>query len=382
MILQEIIMADCTAIVLIVILSISRYLTRRKKVLEDKFFTALVIFGLLGAICELVAFLIDGKPGVFLNILNISLNFIIYTCTTTISLLWIWYVDSNLNHNPKRIKTIFLPFVIVWAILIVMLIVNIFTGFLYTIDANNVYGRRPLGYIYYAFLFISFLTSIIVYLRYRIIHGRTQVFPIWMFLLPVILACTIQALWYGIAAAWLGCGIGLVSIYLNIQARFSSIDGLTGLYNRSFIDHELIVARKKSTRYVYGGLMIDMDYFKQINDNYGHSIGDQALRQVAKILVDATNRDTLVFRFAGDEFVILLRLPIVQKDELLSKMSELKSRIYEKAQLFNNSEEVPYKIRFSIGHAIYDTKRNDDDFFKNMDAEMYLEKNKHHKFDK
>ena len=375
--LQEIIMADATAILLMAILLISRFINRRRRRTEDKFFTVLACIGIGATLFELIAFLIDGQPGVPAKILNVFSNALIYCCTASISVIWVWYVDSYLNHNPRRIKTVFLPFVIVWGILIVMVVVNIFTGFLFTIDADNVYGRKPLGYIYYAFLFISFIVSIIIFIKNRIQHGRNQFFPIWMFLFPVIAACIIQALWYGIAAAWLGCAIGLTSIYLDIQSRYSLMDDLTHIYNRAFIEHKLIVYRHNSS-YVYGGIMLDIDRFKEINDTLGHSVGDQALRKAAGIIMDASCRNSFVCRFAGDEFIVLLRVPQSQKDELIPKMIELEEHIRCKASECTKKEQLPYSISFSIGHAIYDAEKPDDEFFRAMDKAMYKEKKIHH----
>lgn len=375
--LQEIIMADCTAILLMGILLISRFINRRRRRTEDKFFTVLACIGIGATLSELIAFLIDGQPGVAMKILNVFSNAFIYCCTASISVIWLWYVDSYLNHNPRRIKTIFLPFVIVWGALIVMVVVNIFTGFLFEITESNVYERRPLGYIYYAFLFISFITSIIIFIINRVKHGKNQFFPIWMFLFPVITACIVQALWYGIAAAWLGCAIGLTSIYLDIQSRYSLVDDLTHIYNRAFIEHKLIVFRHNSS-YVYGGIMLDIDRFKKINDTLGHSVGDEALRKAASIIMDASCRNSLVCRFAGDEFIVLLKMPQDKKDELTAKIIELEENVRIRANEFCKKEQLPYTLSFSIGHAIYDPEKPDDEFFRAMDNAMYNEKKLHH----
>ena len=378
MILQEIIMADSTAIVLLLVLLLSRYFIRRNRKTEDKFFNSLVVFGLAGATLELFAFLIDGKSGTFARIANILSNVLIYSCTTTISVLWLWYVDSYLNHDTKRIRTIWLPFVVAYVLLMGLLVANLFTGILYVINENNVYERRPLGYIYYAFLFICFIVTIILYIRDRVIYGKTKFFPIFTFLVPVIGAAIIQALWYGIAAAWLGCSLGLTAIYLNMQARFAMVDGLTGLYNRAFIEHKLLVARKKSNRYAYSGTMLDIDFFKEINDTYGHSVGDDALKQVAQILAKSAERKTLLFRFAGDEFIVLFKAPLSEKEELEAKMILLERNIREEAGKLNKENIAPYKLQFSFGRAFFDPKQSDDEFFRKMDLEMYKEKRKHH----
>ena len=375
---QEVLIANGGAIVLMAIILISRYVTRRNKQTEDRFFSSLVYFALAGAVLELLAFLIDKKPGAFVRVLNIGINHLIYFCTVTISIIWLWFVDYSLNQNAKRIRTIFLPFVVLWGILVLLLIPNIFTGFIFKITPENEYIRAPFGYVYYGFLFLCFIASFVVYIRFRIVHGEAKFFPIWIFLIPIIAACIIQAIFYGIAAGWLGCAIGITGLYLNIQSRFALIDGLTGLYNRAFIEHQLIVARKRNKKYVYSGIMLDIDYFKQINDTFGHSAGDEALRIVANILVKETTRDILLFRFAGDEFVILFKTPIAQKDNVENIMKDFEQRIRNRAKEFNENENHLYNLDFSFGHTIFDTNLPDDEFFRQMDFAMYEEKKKHH----
>lgn len=376
--IQEIIMADATGIILMLTLTISRYITRRKRQLEDKFFTGLVIIGLCGAFFELVSFLVDGKPGFFFKFMNYASNTLIYSCTATISVAWLWYADSIITRNPKRIRTIFLPFLIIWGALIILLIVNLFTGILFTISKDNLYGRAPAGYIYYGFLFASFIASIIVYIYSRIKHGKTIFFPIHMFLIPVIISCVLQALWYGIAAAWLGCAVGLTGIFINILSRYSLIDGLTHLSNRTYLENSLQTAKSKSNKYAYAGIMTDIDRFKSINDTYGHSIGDQALRDASNILTNSIGRNTLAFRFAGDEFVILVKVPIDKNEKLESVVENIENAIRENSKKYNENGDGRFQINFSIGHSFYDANKPVDEFFRQMDLAMYKEKKVHH----
>lgn len=377
MFIEEIIVADVTSVVLLVILLISRYMTRRYRRKEDVLFSSLIYIGIAAASLELISFLIDGKGGQPLRIVNILANTFLYSCTATISVLWVWYTDMTLNRNSKRIRTIFLPMVVVWGCLILSLIPNAFLGYLFSVDADNVYARQPGSYAFYAFLAISLLISIVLYIVHRVKHGRAQFFPIWMFLTPIVVCVVIQAVWYGISLSWLGCALGLTGIYINIQSKFSLVDGLTGLYNRAYIEHKLLSARQ-SQRYQYSGIMLDVDYFKEINDTYGHSVGDHALREAARLLLNITDRDSLVFRFAGDEFIVLIRA-LSNKENIEEKTNAVKERIRLEAEKFNKSGEEPYQIVFSMGHAIYDTSLADDDFFHKMDDEMYKEKQKHHK---
>ncbi|HFC97303.1 MAG TPA: GGDEF domain-containing protein [Thermosulfurimonas dismutans] len=85
-------------------------------------------------------------------------------------------------------------------------------------------------------------------------------------------------------------------------------DPLTGLYNRRFLEEALdnLVAGVLRRKTVLGILMADLDYFKSVNDKYGHDVGDRVLRETAEILKKNVRSSDLVVRFGGEEFLILL----------------------------------------------------------------------------
>lgn len=85
-------------------------------------------------------------------------------------------------------------------------------------------------------------------------------------------------------------------------------DGLTGLYNRKFLDEhtkKLIPQIKRENQNI-GVLMLDMDHFKAVNDEYGHDIGDKVLKELARILEETVRESDLVIRYGGEEFIVLL----------------------------------------------------------------------------
>jgi diguanylate cyclase (GGDEF)-like protein len=85
-------------------------------------------------------------------------------------------------------------------------------------------------------------------------------------------------------------------------------DPMTGLYNRRFLEDfiENLTASIKRRETTLGVLMCDVDFFKQVNDNYGHDVGDQILKELANILRQASRSSDFVIRYGGEEFVILL----------------------------------------------------------------------------
>ncbi|MCD6489520.1 MAG: GGDEF domain-containing protein, partial [Thermodesulfobacterium sp.] len=85
-------------------------------------------------------------------------------------------------------------------------------------------------------------------------------------------------------------------------------DALTGLYNRHFLEATLenLVAQILRRESVLGILMCDLDFFKSVNDQYGHDIGDLILKETASILASNVRKSDLVIRFGGEEFLVLL----------------------------------------------------------------------------
>ena len=97
--------------------------------------------------------------------------------------------------------------------------------------------------------------------------------------------------------------------YREAEAR-ASTDALTGLPNRRYFDEFCgLLARRRRADDAVGVLMIDVDHFKQVNDRFGHPVGDQVLRAVAAAITGAVREGDVPARFGGEEFAVLLRNP-------------------------------------------------------------------------
>jgi len=97
------------------------------------------------------------------------------------------------------------------------------------------------------------------------------------------------------------------SYLLHLLSKKAMIDGLTGLWNRSYFDQrltaELSLARRSNKP--LSCIMCDIDHFKQVNDRYGHPGGDQVLRDVAHLLVEGCRVEDVICRYGGEEFAII-----------------------------------------------------------------------------
>jgi diguanylate cyclase (GGDEF)-like protein len=367
---QAIVLLNLFGIILLGFLAISRFMTRQRRRLGDKFFTALVLITMGASIVEIFSFWIDGKPGALCYWLNLFSNTLLYLSNLAGCFIWLLYVDLKLYRDRQRLKKMLPRYAIIPAICVLALIVNFFVPFLLYVDENNVYHRTSLCMVLYFFVLLTGLMSLLIYYAYRIRYGKKSFFPIWMFMAPVVGGCLAQGFVYGISTAWPATAIGICSIYMSLLNEKSFTDPLTSLFNRQYLEHTILVYGESKEFY---GIMLDLNHFKEINDTFGHSMGDKALFRASRILHRAAGDKGAAFRFAGDEFVILVNS---DKEE---DVFAIEDQVSIMAKTFNEGTSEPYRLSFSMGHAKYVRGEAQDDFLRRMDLAMYEDKEKMHR---
>ena len=279
------------------------------------------------------------------------------------------YVDLGLYADVKRIWKHYKPQIIVGIIMFCVNVLNFFVPVSYVITEQNMYERRPLSYIYYFVILYYCLSALYITRRYEKENGAHAFFSIDMFLFPILVGAGLQFLFYGLSLAWLSSAVGLVGLFMMQQNEMAYVDSLSDTYNRQYLNS--LLASWMSKGYRFAGAMIDIDNFKRINDAYGHSEGDQALKNVADILKRARRDHEWVFRFAGDEFIVLKKA--ASKCDIRAYMAEV-----EKALDAYNQVDMNYRLGLSYGTSEFD-HGSIDAFMKEMDDNMYAMKEEHHK---
>ena len=170
---------------------------------------------------------------------------------------------------------------------------------------------------------------------------------------------------------------GIVSLRQRQEIEKSSItDGLTAIYNRRYFDKKLeqIIDYSSRNNDMVALLMLDVDYFKQYNDNYGHQKGDEVLKAIAGALDDATKRvNDYCFRLGGEEFGVLFLTNTKEHGLLFAK--EIKSKI-DALALEHKYSEVSESITVSMGlNCLYSRDIvNAQEFYKQTDELLYKAK--------
>jgi diguanylate cyclase (GGDEF)-like protein len=179
-----------------------------------------------------------------------------------------------------------------------------------------------------------------------------------------------------ILSAAVAIAVGIL-LYLVLYTRGqlaeqANRDSLTGLLNRNFL-HSFgpqQIAIAKRTKSPLGVVLIDLNYFKPINDTYGHKAGDQVLKSIGYLLKQFTRKSEAAFRLGGDEFLVMFS-DFTAETDMAKALDRLKSSL--KLTMTFNGEEVP--VQMSFGSACFPSDGQSlDEILQHADQEMYKQK--------
>jgi len=185
-----------------------------------------------------------------------------------------------------------------------------------------------------------------------------------------------EAIAFGVhSAAYALVAIGfLASVVIEYQQHLSNLatqDPLTRLLNRRGLDDALQVSRAQAARRSLptSAIMVDIDHFKQVNDSFGHEIGDQVLRQVADIITRLCRSSDVIARTGGEEF--LLVLPETDLDSARILAERIREAIGERPLLVD-SQRIGITVSLGVSSVVGDL--NLDELSLEADRAMYLAK--------
>ncbi len=255
-------------------------------------------------------------------------------------------------------KSFFVPLKVLLFGYILLCVTSIFTGWVFYYDMEGNYIRGPIWFASSIVVGVL-LTFVIVYTRKKDIEYGNWNNNIVLVSIPFFALFAILLTYFGNKSVFDHCLVVcfcLYYFYLSIQMY--KRDALTNLLNR----HKLLLDMDHFRNETYEIVLIDIDNFKLINDKYGHEKGDDALRTIASIVKKYLPSYCRMYRYGGDEFIILGRTG--DKKEL--------EGILEQADI--ELAENEYSI--SRGFATHRPTSNEEDVIALADSHMYIDKRK------
>lgn len=302
---------------------------------------------------NLAAWMLEGREFPGAGILLWVSNFAYFGTLEFMTYLWGLYVRDILhNESGQRGWGVILPGVPFYVALIA-LISSPWTHFIFYIDEQNCYVRGN-GFLVHSAVMMWYVFGSAVkalwYCRKAVTEDYKQECR-WLayFAIFPIIAGILQVCLYGVDLLLPFTAASILLLYINVQQRQVTRDGLTGLNNRRRLEQHMqeLEARKCDGLPCYL-LMMDVDWFKKINDTYGHVIGDEVLKLIAeqmkRIFGDSK---TFLARYAGDEFVIIIRNE--PKKQVEESVEALKKAVAD----MEWGPGKPWALSVSIGLAAY-----------------------------
>lgn len=307
----------------------------------------------------------------FPHLLVVSCTYITFLMLPAIGAEWYQYVRSVLSAE-ERASSRYLDLImnIIASIGIIVLMASPVTRWVFSFDASGYYHR---GMFFIVPAFASFLIMVVaeVFLLLRVRSlGRHAILTLLMFPVAPLIGAVLSMLFDNVPWIPLGISISMVILFTNILTTGMTTDYLTGAFNRKRLEELMTdLANRAQAGHRFAAIMVDVDDFKRINDTLGHSVGDIALADTARLLKKCVRAGDAVARFGGDEFFVLLDIDTEQE------LQEIVVRLREEEAAFNNGDR-PYVLGLSKGFDFYDPERfaTIQQFEEHLDNLMYTDK--------
>ncbi|MDD3137914.1 MAG: diguanylate cyclase, partial [Lachnospiraceae bacterium] len=291
------IVLNAYSILLLVIIYVLSLKQEEKESLQNKVYIYMVKSTMLLLIVDVMG-RFDGKPDTIYFFINHIGNYLVFILNLSVPSFWLLYVYLQMKGKEANTKRLIGGLVGINIFYIAMVSFSLPYGLFYSINSENIYQRGP----FYPFIVLGtvamMIAAYVIIIRNRNEIEKKQYYALAFFALPPALGTILQILIYGTAFMLNSAVLSLLVIYLNIQNQSIHSDYLTGISNRKKLDTYL---RKKistsNEKQTFAGMMIDLNDFKKINDEFGHDVGDNALKTATRILCSCLRFSDFIARF-------------------------------------------------------------------------------------
>jgi diguanylate cyclase (GGDEF)-like protein len=160
--------------------------------------------------------------------------------------------------------------------------------------------------------------------------------------------------------------------------KYATLDALTGFYNRRQLDERVKqeVSHAKRKKSALCAIMVDIDFFKSVNDTYGHTAGDLVLKTIAKIMRGQLREYDIAARYGGEEFMILLPYTSIKEAILVAERlrKSVKNKIIDIEKVNTKNDTKNINVTISVGLCEYKCEYSAEQFIMNTDKALYTAK--------
>ena len=324
-------------------------LTKKKKTLFHYLFSTIA----LAAFCEWFGIYLQGT-GTNTRPLHIIVKAIELSVAPMIGFLIAWLIEEQ---KPRFV------FILIGLHAVAECLSGVF-GYIYTIDADNVYRHGEFYWIYMVMYLLSCIYAVSVIIRNVKKYQYGGIAYFMGILIFMVGGIVIQLIDSTLKVDYVVLALTTIMLYVFTLEMIQQTDQLTELINRrgyenyiSHIDEPCII------------LFFDIDRFKEANDRYGHTFGDACIAQTGKLIKKIYAKYGKCFRFGGDEFCAVLRDNPAQLESLNARFMEAMEQQRQKEKRFPT---------VSIGYAYYDPENGDIiKTLEEADKKMYEYKEAH-----
>lgn len=359
------------AIILLLALLLVIIFKQELNSLKGRIFRWIIVVTITMLVLEILSWVFDGIETSTAYFLNFFFNFFFTAINTVIVSLWASYVDYIIHEDESRLKKrwyYFQPSIIV----VTLSIINIFYPVLFKITENNVYERLPLIWISISLTILVYTLVFTMVMKNRRVLNTNVLIGVMIFLLLPIIATFMQLWFYGLLLIWPATAVALIFSYLIFETTSSSRDFLTGAFTRMRAEEFISNLLKKKRKFAVA--MIDLDDFKAINDTFGHHVGDDMLIEMTRILKQVFDKNAIVSRYGGDEFLIVLEG--ASEGGMQLRRKNIQQLLINSESIYAQSQKFSYGVAFCQNFEAWTM----ESVITTADNNMYLDKAKNKNF--
>ncbi len=324
----------------------------------------IIIVNIFVLIIEPVTWIFDNKTFAGARFINYSSNFLLVLIAPMLIGMWAAYIDYKVFGIKKRLyKLHFYQFPTY--VMFVLLIVNFFYPIFFSISPDNHYKEEGLFWIKLALVYLVYIYWLVVLIiKHKQINSKTLIGIAAFFFLPAI-GSILQIVEVEFFFTWTMLALSVVVVYIFLETTSGNLDYLTNLYSRRSLEEYLTHLQENKTEFTC--IMIDLDHFKEINDNFGHHQGDLVLIEFGLLLKKFFAEKAFISRLGGDEFFIVFK-----KKEYFDYSLALND-VYSSLTSNKLTKNYPF-FSFSYGVVECDENLSLDEIFHISDKRMYENK--------